>query len=30
MPSIVIVAITLLFQIIGDALRDRLDAWSND
>lgn len=27
MPSIVIVAITLLFQIIGDALRDRVDEW---
>lgn len=26
-PSIVIVAITLLFQIIGDALRDRVDEW---
>lgn len=30
MPSIVIVTITLQFQIIGDALRDRLDAWRND
>ncbi|MBD3788571.1 MAG: ABC transporter permease, partial [Sphingomonadales bacterium] len=29
-PSVVIVTITLLFQIIGDALRDRLDAWRND
>ncbi|WP_137150015.1 ABC transporter permease [Devosia sp. FKR38] len=27
MPSIVIVAITLLFQIIGDAIRDRVDEW---
>jgi ABC-type dipeptide/oligopeptide/nickel transport system permease subunit len=25
MPSLVIVAITLLFQLIGDGLRDRLD-----
>lgn len=30
MPSLVIVTITLLFQIIGDALRDRLDEWLND
>jgi peptide/nickel transport system permease protein len=30
MPSLVIVAITLLFQIIGDTLRDRLDAWRDD
>lgn len=30
MSSVVIVSITLLFQIIGDSLRDRLDAWRND
>lgn len=30
MPSIVIVAITLLFQVIGDALRDRVDEWIDD
>lgn len=29
-PALVIVAITLLFQIIGDALRDRVDEWRND
>lgn len=29
MPSLCIVLITLLFQIIGDALRDRIDEWSN-
>ena len=29
MPSIVIVAITLLFQLIGDALRDRIDVLSD-
>jgi peptide/nickel transport system permease protein len=29
MPSIVIVVITLLFQIIGDSLRDQLDEWAN-
>jgi peptide/nickel transport system permease protein len=29
MPSMVIVAITLLFQVIGDSLRDRLDEWTN-
>ena len=29
-PSIVIVAITLLFQLIGDALRDRIDVRTDD
>lgn len=29
MPSIVIVTITLLFQVIGDALRDRVDVLAN-
>ncbi len=29
MPSLVIILITLLFQIIGDALRDRVDEWTN-
>lgn len=29
MPSIVIVVITLLFQLIGDGLRDRLSEWDN-
>ena len=29
MPALVIVAITLLFQIIGDALRDRIDVRSH-
>lgn len=29
MPSLVIIAITLLFQSIGDALRDRLDEWQD-
>lgn len=28
-PALVIVAITLLFQIIGDALRDQVDEWRN-
>lgn len=28
-PALVIVAITLLFQIIGDALRDHVDEWRN-
>nr|WP_321525718.1 ABC transporter permease [uncultured Cohaesibacter sp.] len=30
MPSIVLVIITLLFQLIGDSLRDRLDVTNND
>ena len=29
-PSIVIVLITLLFQLVGDGLRDRIDVYSND
>lgn len=29
MPALVIAIITLLFQIIGDSLRDRLDEWSD-
>ena len=29
-PSIVIVVITLLFQLIGDGLRDRIDVYSDD
>ncbi|MEO0989757.1 MAG: ABC transporter permease [Pseudomonadota bacterium] len=29
-PSIVIVAITLFFQLIGDSLRDRIDVYSDD
>jgi len=28
-PSACIVVITLLFQIIGDALRDQIDEWSD-
>jgi peptide/nickel transport system permease protein len=30
MPSLLIVTITLLFQMIGDGLRDRLDVQIND
>ncbi|MEO0975810.1 MAG: ABC transporter permease [Pseudomonadota bacterium] len=30
MPSIVLVTITLLFQLIGDSLRDRIDVLSDD
>lgn len=29
-PSIVIISITLLFQVIGDTLRDRVDVFSDD